>query len=435
MSLRTKLTIYLAVLHVALAALAVPLLWAELRIWILPLEALLAASLYLGIRLVRAVFVPLDLVRSGAQYLAESDFMVRFRGTGQPDMDALVDVYNRMVDHLREERTRSEERHYFLDKILTTTPSGVVILDYDERIAVANPAAARMLGRDAAALEGRKLTEIDDPLARALAALAVDESRVEGFWGSRRVRCRRLQFLDRGFARDFFIVDELTEELRRSERAAYEKLIRVMSHEVNNTVAATSSLLDSCLAYARHLEGEDRADYEEALGIVIARAAQLNAFMRGFADVVRLPEPELHPTDLRALLGRVERLMRPECERRRIEWRWECDGALGSPPLDAAQIEQVFINVFKNAIEAVGEGGTITVRCGASAGRRFVAVEDTGPGIPEDVRAHLFTPFFTTKEQGQGIGLTMVQEILGNHGLAFALESGERGGARFVLYL
>lgn len=433
MSLRAKFVVYLGVLHVALAALAVALLWED-RVWIFAVEAAVVASLAVGVRLVRSVFVPLEMIRGGAQYIAERDFMVRFREAGHPELDQLVSVYNRMVDHLRQERTLTQEQHYFLGKILTASPSGILVLDYEERIAIANPAVERLLGRAADGLAGRRLSEVDDPLARALDRLAVDESRVEPVWGSRRVRCRRLQFLDRGFPRSFFIVDELTEELRRSERAAYEKLIRVMSHEVNNTVAATSSLLHSCLTYAAQLEGEDREDFEGALEVVISRTEQLNAFMRGFADVVRLPAPERQLTDARGLLEGIARLMRAECERRRIRWVWACEEPPGRVSMDAAQIEQVFLNVVKNAVEAIGEEGTITVRCGRRSGRPFVAVEDTGPGIPADVRASLFTPFFSTKENGQGIGLTMVQEILDAHGFAFSLESVPPGPTRFVVY-
>ena len=105
------------------------------------------------------------------------------------------------------------------------------------------------------------------------------------------MRVQRGTFLDRGFARSFLLLEELTEELRQSEKAAYEKLIRMMSHEVNNSVGASSSLLQSSLSYSAQLSGDDRADFERALQIAIDRMGQLNVFMRSFADVVRLPPP------------------------------------------------------------------------------------------------------------------------------------------------
>ena len=119
-----------------------------------------------------------------------------------------------------------------------------------------------------------------------------------GMLGARRVKCHHGTFVDRGFPRSFLLIEELTEELRQFERAAYEKLIRVMSHEVNNTVAASNSLLHSSLAYAGELDAGNRHDFEQAIGIVIERTEQLGSFMRRFADVFRLPPPLTGSCDL-----------------------------------------------------------------------------------------------------------------------------------------
>jgi hypothetical protein len=119
------------------------------------------------------------------------------------------------------------------------------------------------------------------------------------------------RFLDRGFHRHFVLMEELTEELRQSEKAAYEKLIRLMSHEVNNSVASANSLLHSCLNYKDQLEVEDREDYEVALAVVISRTEQLNAFMKSFADVVRLLKPQFNRATCRTC-SRASLLMRAE---------------------------------------------------------------------------------------------------------------------------
>ena len=213
------------------------------------------------------------------------------------------------------------------------------------------------------------------------------------------MKCHRGSFVDRGFPRGFVLLEELTEELRLYEKAAYEKLIRMMSHEVNNSVGASNSLLHSCLNYAPQLRDEDREDFESALGVVIARTEHLSAFMTGFADVVRLPPPRRAPSDVRELLAGIVTLWRPAAEARGIEWRWDGAGAPGPVALDRAQIEQVFVNLLKNAIEAVGRDGRITLRLGQKSGRTTLVVEDTGPGISPEARANLFTPFFTTKER------------------------------------
>jgi len=125
--------------------------------------------------------------------------------------------------------------------------------------------------------------------------------------------------------------------------------------------------------------------------------------------------------------------MREESANRSIRWEWEMTERLPKIVLDAAQMEQVFINICKNALEAIDHDGVVTVRTGMERGRPFVVIRDSGGGIAEAVRPHLFTPFYTSKENGQGIGLTMVQEILLGHGFDFSLESDGRGGTEFLL--
>jgi nitrogen fixation/metabolism regulation signal transduction histidine kinase len=139
------------------------------------------------------------------------------------------------------------------------------------------------------------------------------------------VRVLHGTFLDRGFRRSFYLLEELTDELRHSEKTAYEKLIRMLSHEVNNTVGASNSLLNSCLTYGVQLTPHDRADFEHALGVVIARTEQLSAFMASFADVVRLPSPQLALVDPAALVDGLLGLIRADaasrsCDRGSPRW-------------------------------------------------------------------------------------------------------------------
>jgi two-component system nitrogen regulation sensor histidine kinase NtrY len=156
--------------------------------------------------------------------------------------------------------------------------------------------------------------------------------------------------------------------------------------------------------------------------------------MRNFADVFRLPLPAKRPCDVRELLEQVLTLFKPEATKRQINIVWDVPRALAPIALDRQQMEQVFINVFKNALEAIGERGTITLRLGQQNQRSFVIIEDTGCGISDDARTHLFTPFFSTKENGQGIGLTLVQEILDQHGFEFSLESKAGEPTRFTIW-
>jgi signal transduction histidine kinase len=149
-----------------------------------------------------------------------------------------------------------------------------------------------------------------------------------------------------------------------------------------------------------------------------------------------MPQPVKRPVDLLRLLEACVRLVQAQGDRARVAWRWETAGDLGMLEMDEAQMEQALINVLKNALEALPpEGGTVTVRAGQSAGSRYVEIEDSGSGIPDQARPHLFTPFFTTKLNGQGIGLTMVQEILRRHGFGYTLDGPPGGPTRFRIEL
>jgi len=261
MSLRLKFVVYLAAVHMLFAGVAAYLLLRD-RIWLLAVEAIFVISLAIGVRLVRNLFGTIEMIRTGAQFIKDSDFTSRFREVGQPEMDQLIRIYNRMVDHLREERTMQQEKHYFLDKILKASPSGILTLDFDGRVAMANPSAELMLQSPNESILGHRLSEIDAPFFVELSQLKVGDSRVLALQGRRRIKCQKSQFLDRGFTREFILMEELTEELRQIEKSAYEKLIRMMSHEVNNSVGSANSLLHSCLNYKEQLKDEDRKDFE-----------------------------------------------------------------------------------------------------------------------------------------------------------------------------
>ena len=423
---------YLVALHLVLAGLAFA--WLRGRgLWLLAGEAALVASIVLGVHLVRAVFGPLELVRAGAQFIAERDFSSRLREVGQPELDALIAVYNLMIDSLREERLRAQEQHHFLEEVVRASPAGILTFDFDGRLTTVNPGAERLLVRPAADLLGLRLDELPVPFVARVAGLAPGESAVLPLQGSRRVRWLKTTFLDRGFPRTLVVVEELTEELRRSERAAYEKIIRTLSHEVGNSIAAAASLVESSLHYREQVRPEDRADFENALSVANTRLRHLNAFVREYAAVVRLPAPHRTPCDLGRLVEGVALLFRPECEERGISLRVDAAGGREPVSLDEHQMEQVLVNVVRNAVEAVDRGGTVTITTRASAGRPLLVVEDSGPGIPAEVQAALFTPFFSTKANGRGIGLTLAQEILTQHGFGFSLESQPGGPTRFTV--
>ena len=409
MSLRTKILLYFVILHVILAAAAV-FVFLENQLMLFVVEAMFVLSIVVSYRLVRALFVPLDLIATGAELIAERDFTSRFVAVGQPEMDSLITVYNEMIDRLRDERLAAEEQHQLLDRIIAASPSGIVICDFDGNVEQMNPAARAL---------------VTPELLAEMQTLHSGEARLVSHAGPRRLKVWRAEFRDRGFAKTFFVIDEMTEELRLSEKAAYEKLIRMMSHEVNNSVGAVRSLLESSLRYAPQVREDDRGDFTNALTVASSRVDALNRFMAAFADVVRIPPPHRTRVDARDLLRRVAALLKPELDARNIALKLDLDDTWIDG--DVSQLEQVVINIVRNAIDAIGTEGAIdvTLRNGT------LTVADSGSGIAPEAASDLFTPFFTTKREGRGLGLTIVQEILNNHGFSYSLENRPGGGAEF----
>ncbi len=433
MTLKTRVLVHLCMVHAAVAGV---LFWQRevLGWWLFPLEIVLVASFLFGWAWIRSAFMQSDVARNVADVIAAGDYGSRYPLVGNSEVDGVLTTYNRMLSYLQQERFRLGEQQGFAEKFLEDTPIGVLIFDFDEQITLSNPRARDLLGGlQSETLAGRSLGQLDVPIAKTLAALAVGETRMVTDATGRRLRCRRSQFSDRGFARSYVLIEELTAELNRSERETYEKLIRMMSHEVTNTVAATNSLLESCRNYGRELQNtESRADYENALTVLIERNRNLNEFIRAFSDLVKLPEPQRESVDIGEMLKAMQTMFRAELDRRHIVLDVSVAAGLSPVSLDKTQIDQVLINVIKNAMEAIERDGRIEIRAERSAGFVDLAVFDDGAGLGEEIRERLFTPFYTTKSHGQGLGLTLVREILTQHGFAFSLEP-VAGRTRFMI--
>ena len=409
-SLRSKILVYLIALHLILGATAVVVLLHQ-PLLLFAIELIFFISIIVSYRLVRALFVPLDLISTGAELISERDFSSRFVPVGQPEMDTLIDVYNQMIDRLHEERLAAEEQQQLLQKIVDASPSGIVICDYDGRVQQMNPAARRL---------------VRDDVLRDMQSIGNGESRLLPLDGTRRIRIQRAEFRDRGFSKSFFIVEELTEELRVSEKTAYEKLIRMVSHEVNNSVGAVRSLLESMRHYGRDVRDDDREDYDNAITIASSRMDALNRFVGDFADVVRIPPPHRRRFAPAEVVQQIAALLAPELRENNIRVAQDLDGT-ATIDADRSQFEQVVLNIVRNAEEAIGSDGEIAIRLRSGC----LSVADTGHGIADSARGELFTPFFSTKRNGRGLGLVLIQEILANHGFGFSLENRATGGAEF----
>lgn len=404
-----KLILAAAMLLTAALAAAAPFFLAGTPLYVG--EAVLAVLFVLGIIVYRRVLLPVMALKHGIDLLQAQDFSSRLAKVGSRDADNIGAVFNRMMDALKNERLRVMERNQFLDMLIEASPMGIVIYDFNGSISDMNSAARSLLDND----ELRCATE----------ELPRGEVRTVRLSDTRIYRLSSLTFLDRGFQRPFVLMESLSEEVRKVEKAAYGKVIRQMSHEVNNTVAGVTPVLDTLAAIA------DDPDLTETVTASSDRLLSLSRFVTNYAEMVKLPAPDLHEVNLTALVESMIPFLESLTAGREI--RISTDVERENPVIlraDPVQIEQVIVNIVKNSIESIAGStgsGTVTVRLTGHG----LEVADNGGGINPEVAENLFTPFFTTKNSGNGIGLMLVSEILHNHGFAFSLRTYADGITRF----
>ncbi|MCX6827846.1 MAG: ATP-binding protein [candidate division Zixibacteria bacterium] len=430
MKLRRRFIFFVITIHLLLTILAYLLLTYN-KIFFFGIQILVLISAYISYRLYRNFVRPLDILASGVESIRDRDFSSTLIKTGHEELDSLIDVYNRMIEQLRKERLIQREQHYFLERLIEATPIGLVIFDLNGNISLLNPAAERILGLKVLDSEILSPNCLANSPWNCLLNLDEGKPLVVRIDGIRMYRCHKSHFLDHGFHRQFVMIEELTQEIIETQKGAYEKVIRAMSHEVNNSVGAINSILNSILDYNSQLKETDRIDYTDAINVAIKRNMGLSRFVGNYADIVRMPAPLKEKYDLHKLLESIHTLMQAECQKRNIEWRWELAPGTLDVEIDVGQMEQALVNIVKNAAESIESDGNITIR--TLIAPKTLQIIDSGHGIDPQVAADLFIPFFTTKKNGQGIGLTLVREILVNHGFSFNLRMNEEKKTEFKI--
>lgn len=376
--------------------------------------------------------LPMVFVESSQQLLAEKDLSIRFPKSGDKQLDALVGSYNNMLEHLQQEQLKLGEQRGFFDRLLQATPIGIVIFDFDFKVSNINAAAAGMLAITEEKAKGQLIAKLDSLLASAIVKQQ-HESSIINLVDGRRFRVQSSQFYDRGFKRNFMQLTELTEELHASDRNSYETLIRMISHELNNTIGATNSLLEACQDYCLQMNSEDRDDFSSALKVVIDRNYNLSAFMGRLADVVHLPVPHCAPTDIIPLIRSTQVMFSQQCSKRNIGWQEQFEASEFIVNIDSHQFEQMLINVVKNAYEAIENDGEITINLEEVAEKVILSIEDSAGSLSSIDESNLFQPFYTNKADGQGVGLMLTREILNQHGFKYRFECESGQWTRFII--
>lgn len=383
-------------------------------------EAVVTVSLIVLVYFYRKVVQPLNSIANGMDLLREQDFSSRLAPVRQAEADRIVDMFNRMMDQLKNERLRLREQNHFLDLLINVSPMGVVILDFDGKISMLNMAAMRFLGYTVAdELVGKRFQDLDAPLAGEIARLPKDTVDTIRLSDAMIYRCSRLSFVDRGFAHPFVLIESLTTEVVKAEKKAYEKVIRMIAHEVNNTTAGITSTLETVGEALKEMD--DTEDIQEVMKVCVERCYGMSRFITNFANVVKIPEPSLEQVRLNDRVTACRMFMETVCRDRRITFHNELCPENPTVRIDTVLFEQVLVNIIKNAAESIGECGDIYIRTTASPVTLEIA--DSGKGISREVEAKLFSPFFSTKPNGQGIGLIFIREVLTKHGCTFSLRT------------
>ena len=392
------------------------------------IEGIITFSLVYLVYFYKKVIKPLNSIAGGMDLLQAQDFSSRLAPVGQREADHIVSIFNRMMNQLKEERLRLREQNHFLDLLISVSPMGVIILTLDEQISMVNKAALKFLdaGTEDDVLN-KTMDKLTGTLAEELDRMPKDTTTTVRLSDSRIYRCSRLSFVDRGFAHPFYLIESLTSEVMKAEKKAYEKVIRMIAHEVNNSVAGITSTLDTVDNALQTME--DTEDLREVMKVCIERSYSMSRFITNFADVVKIPEPQTEEVCLNDRVIACKRFMENVCQNRNISLRLELCEENPVVNIDTSLFEQVIINIIKNSAESIGEAGEIIIRTSASPS--MLEIGDTGQGISKDVEAKLFSPFFSTKPNGQGIGLIFIREVLMKHHCTFSLRTYADGITRF----
>jgi nitrogen fixation/metabolism regulation signal transduction histidine kinase len=368
----------------------------------------------------------LHAVRDGIISLRDHDFSVSVGSTPEAELTALTDAYNSLGDLLRRERLDLYQRELLLDTVIQSSPLSMLLTDAGERIVYSNVAARQLLnaGRK---LEGRAfgavLANTPAALREAIGGGGDTLLSMEVAGEAQVYHLSQRRFLLNARPHRLLLLKQLTRELAAQEVAVWKKVIRVIAHELNNSLAPITSLAHSGRLLS---QGPNPAQLERVFATIAERAGHLASFIEGYASFAKLPRPRPAPVPWAEFLGRLEgtlpfRTAGPLPER--------------AASFDASQLEQVMINLLKNAAESGSAAAEITVGIHAEANGFRIEVADRGSGLTESTLRDALLPFFSTKATGTGLGLTLCREIVEAHGGSLSLANRAGGGALVTVWL
>lgn len=389
-------------------------------------EITLLGSMYLGFNFFYIMDKRYSHLFDSIDYIAKPDTSSTTIPTGNKKLDLFLTTYNNMIQNLREERLRLEGQGFFLEELISVSPIGIIITDFDGKISDVNKATYQILDIKIADYIGQLVTNL---LPSTYNVTLTEQTIV--LENHHKVKLTNSPIRYKGFYRQCIMIEDLTSELYKTEKEAYGQVIRMMSHEVNNSTGAVNSILQSLLDFLK----EEKMDniWQEAIEVAIDRNKNLGQFVVNFASVLRVYNPNLIPTNLSKIANKVKTLWQFKTDKQ-IKITINVSNEDDLPILiDEVQIEQVIHNIVKNAYEAILDAGTISIYIGDKG--KYLCITDDGIGLTEhDILEIQSKPFYTTKPSGQGIGLTLIREILMRHEAQYKLTTGVDKLTRFEVF-
>ncbi len=421
-SLEGKFTLLMGVLVLAAVGIATLMAYVFGVGWLsvlFSLALLLPAAVY-ALRLLTAPLTrSLQAISDGMSSLKDNDFSVSLAETRQDEVNDLVTKYNSLGEVLRTERQNLYQRELLLDTVIQATPTALVLVNARDQIVFSNNAARRMF-HAGKRLEGFQLSQVlenmPSPFAQSVQRRRDGLFTVEADTGAETYHLSPGRFTLNTQPHHLFLFRQMTKELSRQEVAIWKKVIRVIAHELNNSLAPMSSLAHSGQLIAH---APDQEKLMAIFGTIEERAQYLQSFIDGYARFAKLPAPRPTNVSWQEFLDSIQGIM---------PFRIKGTSPPGPAYFDPAQIQQVLINLLKNAVEAGSDDADIELEIREIGEMTCIRVLDRGSGMSEHVLTSALLPFYSTKQTGTGLGLPLCREIVEAHGGRLSLANRPKGG-------